>query len=139
MASFRVPDVLEERPAQQNDEIGACQRFSDLRRIRRKRLTEARMAGREGCVVPQSFEPDRGADRLGEFNERFGCAGSGNIVAGNDRGAVRFQDKGGYLSNTLGIRMRGTPQISGACGLDRSLLLQHINRQGDEDGSPGRI
>ena len=64
MASFREPDVLEEWPAQENDEIGAIKRFANLRRIRRKRLTEAGMAGREGRMVPQSFEPDRCADRL---------------------------------------------------------------------------
>ncbi len=36
MAAFRVPDVLEERPAQQQHEIGTVERFADLRRIARQ-------------------------------------------------------------------------------------------------------
>ena len=46
-----VPDVLEERSAQEQHEIDIAQRRAHLPRIARQRLPVIRMAGREGRVV----------------------------------------------------------------------------------------
>ena len=54
-------------------------------------------------------------------------------------GLFDFRMREAISSRPLGSGCDGTPQLSGAHRLDTSFLLQHVDRKGDEDGSPGRI
>src|SRR6185312_1806791 len=50
MPARRVPNVFEERPAEEQNEIGVAQRLPHLPRIAGQRVAAVRMAGREGRV-----------------------------------------------------------------------------------------
>ena len=139
MPAFRVPDILEERPAQQQDEIRALERFADLRGIARQRGAIVRMPGRKRGVVAQPFEPDRCADRFDQRHQRAGGACTRHVIAGDDRGTFRLQQCLGEFCDTRGIGRRGAPQPVGGGGLDRSFLLQHVDRQRDEHRAFRRI
>ncbi len=139
MAARRVPDIFEERAAQQQDEIGIPEGLANLGGIARKRLAIVRMAGRKRRMRPQAFEPDRRADRLSQRDELLMRSGARDIVADHDRGPRRLQEKCCDLREPLGIRLRGTPQFIRPAGLDRGFLLHHVDRERNEDRPAGRI
>ncbi len=66
-------------------------------------------------------------------------AGARDIVAGDDGGPRRLQEKCGDLGEPLWIRRRGTPQLVRTGGFNRGFLFHHVNRERNEDRPFGRI
>ena len=58
----RVPDLLEERPADHQHEVVVGELLGDARRIEGERAALGRMIGRKGIAAAQPLEPHRGAD-----------------------------------------------------------------------------
>ena len=66
-------------------------------------------------------------------------ARSRHVVAGDDRGGFRFQKQRGERVHASGIGRVDRHSLSGADGLDRGLLLQHVDRQRDEHRALRRV
>ena len=139
VAARRKPDVLKKRTADEQHEIGITKRLAHLPGVARERLAVARMAGREGRVMPQPFEPHGGTDRFRQCDQRLLAARSRHVVAGDDRRILRLQEQRDQRFDTRWIGTRRSPQIIRRRRIDCGFLFHHIDRQRYEHRALRRV
>ena len=132
VAARREPDVLEEGPADQQHEIGIAKRLAHLPGVAGQRLAVAGMAGREGRVMPQPFEPHGGADRFRQATSACSPPDLATSSPAMMAGFFDFRSSAASASTPAGSGACRPPQIIRRRCVDRGFLFQDVDRQRDE-------
>ena len=103
------------------------------RRVARQRRAKIRMRGRErarGAAIPRTRPA---APIVSASATSAPCAPrSRHVVADDDAGVARLQKQRRQRLDARRIGRAARHNLSGGDGLDRGLLLQHVDRQRDE-------
>ena len=132
-----VPDFLEEGSADQEDDVGAVERLADGHRVEGQAQAEVRMRARHDLVGTNALAPHRRAEPLGQ-RRHLGRRARGVVAGDDDRSTAGQQQLGGRLDAGR-VGLGSAVETAGRKRLDVGVLLQHVDRQGDEDGAGRRV
>ncbi len=135
-ARRRVVVRREGMAADQEDDVVRLQAAADLGGHRRQHALRERVGGGKVGGVVHRLVVDRRAQRLGDPDELLEGSLAGDAVAGDDRGCTSGEQP---LRDLVGPRRGAQRSQVGAGGqISRDLLLQHVDRDRDEDRSRRR-
>ena len=134
----RVPDFLEEGAADQEHDVGAVERLADGDRVEGQAEPEVRVRARQHLMGPDPLAPDRRAERARpappprppRSPRRRPTTMTGRRLPSSSSAAA---------CTPAGIGLGRAVEAARRERLDVGLLLEHVDRQRDEDRSRRRV
>ncbi len=133
------PDLLEEGAADEKDDVRVTERVPDTRVVERHSRPEAGMALGEVHALHQALGIDPGAEELGEPHELVLGGRACHPVADHDRGTFGPQQSSRQSLDGGGFGLRRAVEVAEGPGFLQRLLLEDVDRQGDEHRAGRRI